>query len=319
MASLISETTKLNLQSLLQAAKSIRHERDDLSVNYDLLIKLRGIYDFLEKRRKEEDKVEKDIIAARKAGYDELMLPIAELLDAADPHIAAINAELLSEEREIGDAIKTQVSIRDGLADFINNTIRSITAAPDNKELVRIQKLIGTEKSKKNQYGNYSNILVDVTDELLNLIDGRKKLIVENGKREEELQKAIAADDQAACVHLKEQIELSQRELEENASAISESAFQRVAGLPIVGYDVVSKAVKPRLQRWSWRVDDMELMYKKSPEFVVKEANTKAINAFMKSKVDAEELDEYSDNKFNGLVLFKKPYYVSVKTAKDAS
>lgn len=319
VASLISDTTRLNLDSLAAAAKTIRHDRESLTANYELLLKLRGIWDFLDKRRKEEDKPDKERIATRKEGYESIMNTLAEILDTADPFIAALNSELLLQEREIGLAIKKQEQIRDGLAEFINNTIRSITAAPDNKELVRIQKLIGTEKSKKNQYENYSPILLEVCDVLLDLIDERKKLIVENGRWEEKLQKAIKDDDQPAMVEIKEQMELGQRVLDENAASISENAFKKVSSLPIVGNDVISKAIKPRTHRWAWRVDDIDLLYKKSPEFVDKEPNTKAINAFMKQRVEAEELDEYIDNKFNGLVIFRKPFYVSVKTTKDAS
>src|SRR6476646_7405276 len=105
IASLISETTRLNLQTFLDQAKSIRHDRESLSANYELLLKLRDIWDFLDKRRKAEDKPEKEAIATRKEGYEEIMNPIAELLEAADPHIAALNKEYLLEEREIGEAI----------------------------------------------------------------------------------------------------------------------------------------------------------------------------------------------------------------------
>lgn len=319
VASLISETTRLNLADYLNKAKSISHDRESLSANYDVLLALRNIWDYLDKRRKEEDKVEKDIIATRKEGYEEIMNPIAELLDAADPHLSALNKEILLEERKVGEAIKEQVADRDALAQFINDTIRAITIAPDNKELVRIQKLLGTEKSHKSQYGEYAPILSEVCDELLKLIDGRKKLIIDGEKLQERMDKAISDGDQPAIVQIKELMELGKRELEENAASISENAFKKVSQLPIAGYDIVSKAIKPRTHRWSWRVDDIDLLYKKSPQFVVKEPNTKAINAFMKQKAEAEELDEYVDNTFNGLVLFRKPFYVSVKTTKDAS
>lgn len=318
-ARLISDTTRLNLQGLLESAKSIRHDKESLPGNYELLLKLRGIWDFLDKQRKEEDKPDKERIAARKEGYEQIMNPIAELLEAADPYIFALNTELLLEERAVGLAIKKQVEEREGLSSFINETIKSITAAPDNKELVRIQKLIGTEKSKKKQYGDYEQILEEVCDELLGLIDGRKKLIVDNGKLEVSLKKAMEDGDHPACDQIKQSMQYGQQELEENAASIAERSFQRVAGLPIVGSDVISQAVKPRLHRWAWKVGDIEKMYKKTPELVVKEANTKAVNAFMKEKVEEGKLDEYVDNEFNGLILYRKPFYVSVKPAKDAS
>lgn len=318
VASLISETTRLNLQTLLEQAKSIRHDREALAANYDLLLKLRGIWDFLDKRRKAEDKTEKDIIATRKEGYEQIMNPIAELLEISDPFINELNSEILLEEREIGGKINEQIADRDALAQFINDTIRIIIGAADNKELVRIQKLIGTEKSHKNQYGEYAPILSDVCDDLLKLIDGRKKLIVDGDKLNARLIIAMQEDDQPAIIQIKELMDLGKRELEENAHSISDKALKKVTELPIVGYDIVSAAIKPRTHRWSWRVDDVELLYKKHPMFVVKEADTKAINAFMKQKAEEGSLDEYVDNLFNGLVLYRKPFYVSVKTTKDA-
>lgn len=319
VASLISDTTRLNLQSLLDQAKTIGFDRESLAANYSLLLKLREIWEYLDKKRKEEDKAEKDIIAIRKAGYEEIMNPIAELLETADPLIFSLNTEILLEERQVGQGIKKQVENRDALAAFINGTIRSITAAPDNKELVRIQKLIGSEKSHKNKYGEYSAILEDTCNDLLKLIDGRKKLIQENSILQTKLDKATAEQDKPAMVQIKEQMDLGKRELEENAADISANAFKKVADLPIAGYEIVSNAVKPRTHRWAWRVDDIELLYKKHPEFVVKEPNVKNINAFMKMKAEDGELDEYVENKFNGLVLYRKPFYVSVKSQKDAS
>lgn len=320
VASLISETTRLNLQAFLEQAKSIRYDRESLSSNYDLLLKLRGIWDYLDKKRKEEDKVEKEIIATRKAGYEEIMNPIAELLEAADPNIFALNTEILLEEREIGNKIQKQIDNRDSLAAFINATIRSIVAAPDNKDLVRIQKLIGSAMSHKEKYETYAHILIEVSDELLKLIDGRKRLITENEKIQKLLDEATANNDHPAELAYKQQMELGQRELEENAGGISDSAFKKVSDLPLVGAEIVSKAIKPRTHRWAWRVDDIELLYKKHPDLVVKEPDTKPINAFMKEKVEANELSEYGDNEYNGLVLYRKPFYVSVKnTQKDAS
>lgn len=319
VASLISETTRLNLQQFLDQAKAIRHDKGGLSANYELLLRLRSIWEFLDKRRKEEDKAEKDIIATRKAGYEEIMNPIAELLDAADPHIFALNTGILLEERRIGDAIQKQITTRDSLAEFVNDTIRTIVGAPDNKELVRIQKLIGSEKSHKNRYGEYAPIAEEAFDDLLKLIDGRKKLIVESTRLEEGLKNAIKENDQPAVIQIKEMLEVGKRELEENAAGIADDAFKKVSGLPIVGSDFISKAVKPRTHRWSWRVDDIELLYKKRPDLVVKEPNTKAINAFLKEKTEAEELDEYTETSFSGLTLFRKPFYTSVKGQKDAS
>lgn len=319
VASLISETTRLNLETLLEQAKSIRYDREGLATNYDLLLKLRGIWDFLDKRRKEEDKVEKEIIATRKAGYEEIMNPIAELLEEADSAVFIINTDILLEERKLGAEIKEQIANRDALAEFINFTIRSITAAPDNTELIRIQKLIGSEKAHRSKYGEYADIAANSVDDLLKLIDGRKKLIVENEKLSTQLEDAIVRLDHPSQVEIKKLMELGHRELDENAAAIAKSSYDKISGLPIAGYDIASKAVRPRLHRWAWRVDDIELLYKKSPELVVKEPNTKAITAFMKAKSETGELDEYLDNKFNGLVLFRKPFYVSVKTGKDAS
>lgn len=316
VASLVSETTRLSLQTLLQEAKNMEINRENLSTNYDLLLKLRSIWDHLEKRRKEEDKPDKDRIAIRKAGYDEIMNPIAELLDAMDPQVFAMNTQILLEERSIGAEIKKQQDIREALNAFINGTIRQIIAAPDNKELVRIQKLIGSEKSHRSKYGEYAAIAEDACSDLLTLIDGRKNLISEMAKLTHRLEAATQAADEPARVLIIENMQLGQHELEENAATIADNAFKKVLALPIVHNDHVSRAVKPRTHRWSWRVDDIEQLAKKSPEFVIKEPNTKAINAFMKEKSD--ELDEYTETSFNGLTIYRKPFYTAINSSKDA-
>jgi DNA polymerase/3'-5' exonuclease PolX len=127
-------------------------------------------------------------------------------------------------------------------------------------------------------------------------------------------EKAIEKDDMPWAVQIKEEIENNQRVIHQNALNITQEAYQQVSAIQLIGNDLISASITPRTHRWSWKVDDMDLLFSKKPELVELSPNTKAINKFMKEKVDADELSSDTDNIFDGLILYRKPFYVGVKT-----
>lgn len=319
VASLLPEITKQNWQQLLDAAKNIRITRETIAVNYDDLSKLRELYLFLEERRKAEDEPDKDRIKARKEGYDTYMKPIKAILEMAEPDFIKINGEMGREERAILAAIDKQNDIRKKHVDFVNDIVKLILIAPDNKELARIQMLIGSEKSRTNYYGDYHQYIGKSCDELLQLVDGRKDFIKDNAKLIKDRAKAEAAGDVVLETQLKEQIDMNEEVIRQNAQQIAESAYTQVTSVSMIDSELVSATIKPRLRRWSWRIDDIDLLLQKSPELVLKEPNKKAITAFMKEKTKDDELDEHESHNFNGLIIYKKPFFVAIKTSDDAA
>lgn len=318
-ASLLPVVTNTNLLQLLEAAKKTKVTPETISVNFSDMIILRSIYIKLKERKDEEDAPDKARIKARKEGYETYMKPVEELLEIIDPQFAIVNAEIKRREKVIKDDIEKQNKIRSRHLEFVNDTAKMIAVAPDNTELARIQKLIGSEKARTGFYGTYHDKIKEVCDLLLKLVDDRKKIIKDNTKLQKDYDKWLLAGDITRATQLKEEMEQNERVINENVLAIAQSAYEQVSAVSLLDTELVSAAITPRLHRWSWKVEDIDLLYQKMPEMVLKEPNTKSINAFMKSKVDANELSDDDDNNFYGLILYRKPFFVSIKTNKDAS
>lgn len=319
-ASLISETVKQNLHGLMQDGKKMVITRETIFADYQILMSIRDIYDYLEKRRKSEDKPERDRIKARKEGYDQITNPMVELLNRAEPILIAINDEIEKEEKEQLQAIQADNEIRSRHLEFANETTKSVVSAIDNKELVRIQRLIGTEKSKSKFYGKYHEKLSDLCDILLSLIENRKKIIKENDELLQKQKEALDKGDMALATALKEQIELNETVIRQNADSIAADAFNQISEIALMGTTFESQTITPRLRRLSYKIDDIELLYKKSPELVELEPNKKAIGELLKQK---EEAGELADDLLvlPGITLYRKKFYCGVpkKEQDDAA
>lgn len=282
-------------------------------------MKLREIYLLLEKRKKEEDEDDKARIKARKEGFGVYLDPIEEILEAAEPIFTSINAGILQAEAQKLAEINKQNAILDRHVEFVNEMAKLIASAPDNSELARIQQLIGAEKSRKGFYGDYHPKIEATCDSLLGLVSERKKIIKQNTKLQKEYETWLAAGDIVKATQLKEQMDGNDRVITQNVTAIAEAAYSQVAAVTRIDTDLPSAAISPRLHRWAWKVDDIEQLYKKRPELVEKTANVKAVNAFMKEQVEKGELDDREENLFSGLTIYRKPFFVAIKTSKDAS
>ena len=319
IANLLPEIAKNNIQQLIDAGKKIKIEKETISINYDDLKKVRAAHEMLKDRMDEENQPDKDRIKARKEGYEYYLKQLEAILEAAEPILIKYNYEIKKQETAIIGEIMAKNQIKARHIEFVNDTTKMIALAESSKDLARVQSLIGTEKSRTSFYGDYFPIISDVCDTLIGLIAERKRIIKENDQLKKDFERWKAAGDTTKAIQIKEQIDGNVRFIEQNIEDIAQKAYKQVSDVALINTEFVSASISPRLHRWSWRVDNIDKLYQKRPDLVVKEPNTKAINAFMKEQVAGEELDELEDNLFDGLVLYKKPFFVAVKTKTDAS
>lgn len=319
IANLLPEIAKNNIQQLIDAGKKIKISKETISIDYDNLKKIKYAHEILKKRMDDENQPDKDRIKARKEGYDYYLKQLEDVLEAADPVLVELNYQIKKEESLVIEEIKKKNQIKARHIEFVNDTTKMIALAESNKDLAKVQSLIGTEKSRSSFYGDYFPVISDVCDALLSLIDDRKKIIKENDKLKKEYEMWRAAGDTTKAIELKGKIEQNDRFIHQNIEDISQKAYNQVSDVALMDTEFISASIIPRLHRWSWRVDDIEKLYHKRPSLVIKEPNVKAINSFMKEHQVDGELDELEDNLFDGLVLYKKPFFVAVKTKSDAS
>lgn len=309
-ARLIPKVTKEGMPKLLEALKNIQVSRETVKVNFENLTKAMNLYTLLSEWREEELSPFKEQIKSINAGYALYMDQLLEILENVEPQFSALHRQIKMDQKAHESAAGQQVAIRKEYIEFVQRIIQLVLIAPDNKEVTRIQALIGSEKSREKHYGDFFETVKVSCDQLLELLTGRKGFLKEQAKKQKEYDKAVEINDLPRAAQLKEEMEFQERVLTQNGDAIAENAFQQIAAIDLTTDEFEMEGIKPRLSRWGWRVDDIELLFKKIPGLVTKEPNKKAIGAFMKEKTDEGNLNELEDNVFSGLVIFKKNWFV---------
>ena len=311
-ATLISEITKRNFQHLIETCKTAPITKETIKTNYPILLQLRDLHSFLESRLEEENKPDQERIDARKAAYGVYMKQIEEVLAAAEPDLISVNRSILLDEKEFTTVVDKENEIKKRHIDFVKETVHKIVVSTDNKELARIQSLIGTEKSRKAYYGEYHPNIEASCDALLGLIDEQKRIIKENAKLKKEQDKFKEKGDEPMVTELQNQILYNTEVIKENAEHIATEAFKQISSVTIYKPDIESAAIQPRTRRWHYKIIDIDKLYKEMPHLVEKVPNKKAINAFVKEKTEAGGLDSLNDNVFSGLAIFFKRFYVEL-------
>lgn len=306
VSSLIPELAKHDFEKLFQEAKTSLIIRETLSGTYPILSKLRIIYDALLKRKELEDKDDKERMAARRDGYNIFLNPLKEFLMDVEPKLVDFYFLLISEEKAIQKVIDEQNAIKQKHLEFVNDTIKNVLSSSTNKDLVSIQKLVGSEQTRK-EYSGYDPIKLSCK-KLLELIESRKTIIKENDAKEKEYAAALQKEDYPAATLLREQIEDNKRAMTENGLEISKDAFKQVESISLVKNDVQALLIKPVTHRWSYEITDEAKLKKSHPEFFTA-IDDKAVKKFFESKKDY--LETGVKHNIDGLTIYYKPYFVA--------
>jgi len=293
-------------QKFLQDAENIIFTPENLRSEHTALKRLREIRKKLDESREAK---KKPLTAAGKAiqeAYNELDAPIKDILERKEAEFRKVNEQVKREQDEIDRQNRKTAEIKLTLQSFINTTTISITNAITDAEIVRIQKAIGTEKSRDGYYGSYIDELKTACDSLNPLINERKAAI----RRKTELEKEIqSTTDQFKAVELMEEKDLLENEMNENAIKIKEKAFQQAASFETPVIESVAEVIPPRRQTWKWRVDDLQATFKKMPELVELVVNKEAIQSLIDSKKADKSLVGLEEFKLPGITLYLEKLY----------
>ncbi len=312
-AGLIPALTDRRWPELLEAIKHVKVSKQSIHADFDIATRVRGVLDWLDEEFNRQTAEAKEQIATRKVAFDAYRKPVEEFLLSVEPEFTKVNKEILAEEKVIKDAIDKDNDIRNRHQEFVNETTRAIVSATYTNELVRIQKLIGSEKSKKTFYGEeYFPVIEQVCDQMLKLIDGQKQMIKENSNLKVEKEAAEKLGDLVLTVDLKSRIEYNEMVIKENAREISQKTFEFVSSVATIQDSFVSASIKPKTHRWSYNIDNIELLAQKLPDLVKLEPDKTSIGKWIKAKTESGEVDEKKQEySYPGITVFRKPFYVA--------
>jgi len=275
------EISRKEYQQVLQGLEKIKPTKDNLP-QVDKSIKdvtgvTKKLNQFAIDVAKPYDKTHGAILKAMK----ELLKPILDKVAIIEAEKKAKNDELLADLEKASTEKARIENIKATMAAFINNCTAFIATATSDKQIINIQKRIGTEKSKKTFYAEFMQELIDKTAALDSLIEERKAYIKKEAELSAAALEAMKNDDIEAAAEIKEQQEQLETDMEENILRLQEEAFQQVSNdEPVYVPEPAGEALKGR-NYWRWEVEDLHKLYKKRPDLVILTPNKEAIDQVM--------------------------------------
>jgi hypothetical protein len=242
----------LAYQNLLQACENVTFTKDNLNEERTVLKDLRKVKSNLAGMTNPYTAAWKGWNEARKSLTD----PVDALLTKKEKEFAIVSQEIAAENASI-EAEKQRVKgIKDAIDTFFLEQSQAVANTSDPSEIVRIEKLIGSNKANKTRYAEFLPLLVEKADILAELIKDKKTALREL----EALNEAEnnATDDQTVLdiLEKKEQVEAK---IEQTKNDVQEKALKMATEAEIVEPEImIAEAPKPRLSKWSYEIIDIK-------------------------------------------------------------
>lgn len=305
-----TETIRWNYNVMLQGLQSMVITKDNLKESYPEFKEADKFIKLITEWSKDEARPFSDVCDLFLEVRKEIIEPISEALTLLKTQVKIASE---ANAAEIAKAKKEQARvdlISATMGQFINKITTDITLATTDDEIVLIQKLIGSEKSKKSFYSEFYQELVTKCDALTPTINNQKEKIRELKKFNEQLNEALKQNNDSKAAELKEKIEDTTAVLVENSIRLQEKAFEQSLNITQteVGQPELN-VVKGKSNRWRWRVDDIELLHKKHPQFTKIVTNDEEIERFMKEQREIGAFKtELTEIMVKGITFYKEKY-----------
>ena len=250
------------------------------------------------------DKAHSNILS----GMNDLLSVILEKVAIIEAEKKAKNEELLAEQAKANREKARIEGIKNTMTTFINNCTQFIAGATSDKQIVNIQKRIGTEKSKKAFYAEFWDELVSKCDAMDDLMNERKAQIRKMDELSAAAENALKNNDAEAAAEIKEQQEQLESDMEENILRIQEEAFNQISNdTPIVVAEPTGEALNGR-NYWRWEPVDLQKTLKKHPDWLILEPNKETIGVFMAENREQWKKEGKDEVIIDGIKFFIKKY-----------
>lgn len=299
------ELSGLKYKEVLQAVSNLSFTKDNLAPDYPALKELDRLLKLLDELRKKIQSPYYLVCTDTNAIFKDIVKPLEEVRDNKKAELKAANELAEIEKRQALAEQQRKENILTAIAQFINQVTMAVSSATSDTEITRIQKLVGSEKNKKSFYAEYYSELVDKCESLEQPIKDRKEFIREKARLDEEIKNA----DASQAVELKEQQELLEAQTKESSIRLQETAFEAASTIQTVVGEPMIETVKPKSRRWTWRVDDIQLLQKKMPHLVKLVPNDEAIDTLFRSKKAEGLLIDDEELKIFGLTIYQEKFY----------
>lgn len=307
---ILLEANAANYQKLLQGIEDISFDKNDLKADQPDLVLLSGV----EKRLKAMKNPYTEDWKKWNECYGSIFKPISEGLERKRGEFGKLANEIKADAAKVENENKRINDIKAAIQNKSIEFSQSIASATTNEELIRIEKLIGSEKARKNVYAEFLPQLIVELDKLTPLIkiqkDILKKLIDVNDAKIE----AGQFENDERFLELTEIEEKLIEKIEQNKTEVQTTALNSAINKSSISVESESTTVlpKPKRRNWTWEVTDINILQKRYPHLVKVIPNEEAIKELMKSEI--ERLKEHGSGEleeriFPGLRIYQKSTY----------
>lgn len=305
-----TETIRWNYNKMLQGLKGMKVTKDNLQESYPEFKEADKFIKAITEWRKAQAKPFNDVDALFLEVSKDIIEPITEALTSAKSQVKTASDANAAEIAQAKIEQARHDLISETMGKFINKVTADITLATTDDQIVLIQKLIGSEKSKKTFYDTYWQELSDKCDALTPTINDQKGKIRQLKTFNEQFKEALISNDDRKAAEIKEQIEVTTGELVENSIRLQERAFEQSFSITQteVGQPVLNVA-KGKTTRWKWRVDNIGYLRKFHPQFTKIVTDEEKIEEFMKEQREEGLFKtEETEIKVKGITFYKEKY-----------
>lgn len=304
-----TQLIKKGYPKLLQGLENLSFSKDSLQPSYPELKAVDTFLKDLEEIRLELSKPYGDVPRLIKKVFDEVTAPISTLSVSKKADLKAANELAAAELKKAQQENARVENIKSAIGNFINLITREISLAEDDTTIVAIQKKIGAEKSRTGFYAEFIGELREKCDALTPAINTRKESIRKYQDLAKEQEQAIKDNDPVKAAQIKGEMEYVDAALTDNTIRLQEKAFEQAVSIETYVAEPLINVAKAKTRRWLWRVDDINLLYKKMPHLVKLVPDEEAINTILKTKRADGSFKGKEEEAMNGITFYLEKYY----------
>ena len=297
----------LQYQQLLQEGENLTFTKDGLVEQGASLKTLRVVQTKL-------DKMVNPYWKQYKAWNDakaSLINPVADVLKRKESEYRKLALEIEADKKKAEHEKERVSGIKQAIDSFFIAQSQAIAGAKTLGELTAIEKIIGSHKANKARYAEFLPDLVGKAENLTPLIKQQKDNIRKLEAVKEAEAKAAESGDDQSVLDAREAKESLQNKFDEVNIKAQEQAVNMATKVDtvVVPEVVVSDAPRPRRTTYEWEVYDIDLLFKKFPNFVTLTPNKQKLDELVTIKRLEGAFKETDSIDFFGVKLFIKKSY----------
>jgi hypothetical protein len=289
--------SKVKYTELLKNIQEFEVTKDNLPQAEAILKAIRAAINTLETGRKQSGRALRLAVDEINSGYYLYVDPLKELLEPLAARTKELN-DSAREENSVFEEDKLRVNgIKSELIAFVTSKVKEAGEAETPEKIVEIQKRAGSEKSRKNTYGEFIDTLVEIIAIMNPYFNTQKELIkcflaVKEAPENASPLEIMAVNSQKA--------EIKQK-MQENLAIMQDVCMKNVYEINVV--EVETTLATARVRRISaHEVIDSEKLFKHHPEFFI--IDEKQVTQYVKSRRNEVLAEKGNVIIENGLKMF---------------